>query len=179
MITLAMDTSTSQGTVAVLNDDQLVASATFGRDGLFDAITRLNPGPFDRLVVGVGPGSFTGIRAGIAAAKGFSDARRGELYYARYDRLGQPVVECRIGTVETLAGELCEPTWFISAEIDRYAARLRSIGVVCSSPIFPSAAILGRLGRRQTRALPLEPIYLRELDYRQLPSQPKPTGGGR
>ena len=214
MITLAMDTSTSQGTVAVLNDDQLVASATFGRDGLFDAITRLNPGPFDRLVVGVGPGSFTGIRAGIAAAKGLalpravpicavssfdglaltalpqlpddcrqvcvvSDARRGELYYARYDRLGQPVVECRIGTVETLAGELCEPTWFISAEIDRYAARLSSVGVVCSSPIFPSAAILGRLGRRQTRALPLEPIYLRELDYRQLPSQPKPTGGGR
>ena len=212
MITLAMDTSTSQGAVAVLNDDQLVADATFGRDGLFDAIVRLNPGSFDRLVVGVGPGSFTGIRAGIAAAKGLalpravpicavssfdvlaltalpqlpddcrqlcvvSDARRGELYYARYDRLGLPAGGCRIGTVEALADEIHEPTWFVSSEIDRYAAWLRPIGVVCGSAIYPCATILGRLGRGQTRSLPLEPIYLRELDYRQLPSQTKPPGG--
>ena len=72
MITLAMDTSTRQGSVAVLDDDRLVAAETFLRDGLFDAIAQLKPGAFELLVVGVGPGSFTGIRAGLAAAKGLA-----------------------------------------------------------------------------------------------------------
>ena len=207
MITLAIDTSTSQGAVALLDDDRPVAEEHFGRDGLFDAIARLPLDRFDRLVVGVGPGSFTGIRAGIAAAKGLAlphavpicavssfaalaltalpqlpgdcrqlfvigDARRGEIYFARYDRTGQPVGECQIGTVESLAGELREPTWFVSAEIGRYADPLRPLGVVCSQPVFPSAAVLGRLGQRPVHPLPLEPIYLREVDYRQLPAQP-------
>lgn len=206
MITLAIDTSTVQGAVALLDDDRPIAEEHFGRDGLFDAILRLHLDRFDRLVVGVGPGSFTGIRAGLAAAKGLAlprsvpicavssfaalaltalpqlpdqcrqicvigDARRGEIYFARYDRTGQPVGECRIGTVESLAGELREPTWFVSAEIGRYAEVLRPLGVVCDQPIFPSATILGRLGQPPTHRLPLEPIYLRAVEYRLLPQQ--------
>jgi len=206
MITLAIDTSTIQGAVAVLDDDRPVAEANFARDGLFDAIAQLNPGQFDLLVVGVGPGSFTGIRAGIATAKGLalprsvpiravssfdalaltalmqmpdncrqmcviSDARRGEIYFASYDRTGQPIGGCRIGTLASLAGELHEPTWFVSAEIERFAAQLQPIGVVCGQPVFPRATILGQLGRRQPTTLPLTPIYLRELDYRQIPAK--------
>ena len=52
MITLAIDTSTGQGAVAVLDDDRPIAEEHFGRDGLFDAILRLHLDRFDRLVVG-------------------------------------------------------------------------------------------------------------------------------
>ena len=186
MITLAIDTSTTRGTVAVLDDDRLVGEEFFGRDGLFDAIEHLKPGNFELLVVGVGPGSFTGIRAGLAAAKGlalpraipiravnsfdvlaltalpamptdcrqmcvWADARRGEIYYALYDRAGQPLGNCRIGTRAPVTGALCEPTWWVSAP-----------------SVFPSAAVLGRLGLAGPNQLPLEPIYLRAPEYRTI-----------
>lgn len=184
MITLAFDTSTARGAVAVLDGDRLVGEEFFERDGLFDAIGRLQPGNFELLVVGVGPGSFTGIRAGLAAAKGlalpravpiravssfdalaltalpampaeyrqmcvWSDARRGEIYYTLYNRVGQPLGDCRLGTRETVAGALREPTWWVSAPT-----------------VFPSAAVLGRLGLGGVSTLPLEPIYLRKTEYR-------------
>ncbi|MEI8314768.1 MAG: tRNA (adenosine(37)-N6)-threonylcarbamoyltransferase complex dimerization subunit type 1 TsaB [Verrucomicrobiota bacterium] len=202
MITLAFDTSTTRGTVAVLDNDRLVGEEFFGRDGLFDAIERLQPGNFELLVVGVGPGSFTGIRAGLAAAKGLAlprtvpiravnsfdvlaltalpalpatcrqmcvigDARRGEIYSALYDCAGKPKRACQLGTLSALTSELREPTWLLSAEMDRYVAQLS--GEICTTPVFPSAAVLGRLGLAGPSTLPLEPIYLRVPEYRTVP----------
>ena len=213
MITLAIDTSTPRGAVAVLHDDQPIAEAKFERDGLFDAIVKLNPGNFDLIVVGTGPGSFTGIRAGIAAAKGlalprsvplkavssfdaialtaapriprdcgqmcvFGDARREEIYFTLYDQQGQPKGPCQIGTFDTIADELHFPFWFVSSEMARYESAVREVfggfATICETPVFPSAAALGWLGRQKFLAdnkqgdAQIEPIYLRETVYKKI-----------
>jgi len=78
MVTLAIDTSTQRGAVALLRDDKPVAEETFTRadprQNLFYALRQLSlePAKLDLIVVGIGPGSFTGIRGGIAAAKGLA-----------------------------------------------------------------------------------------------------------
>jgi tRNA threonylcarbamoyladenosine biosynthesis protein TsaB len=86
MITLAIDTSTPRGAVALLRDDKPLAEATFDRSqpghNLFDTAGRLlagsqlNVDDLGLLAVGLGPGSFTGIRVALAAAKGLALPRK-------------------------------------------------------------------------------------------------------
>jgi tRNA threonylcarbamoyladenosine biosynthesis protein TsaB len=86
MITLALDTSTPRGAVALLKADTPIAEEFFWRQprasdpppNLFGIIQRLLagqhlcPAQVDLWTVGIGPGSFTGIRVGIAAIKGLA-----------------------------------------------------------------------------------------------------------
>lgn len=117
-ISLTIDTATSQTIVALLDGDKVLFEeahdgATDHGRAVSDLVGRaLASGPApDQVIVGMGPGPFTGLRVGIAFAQSFAlargisvigicsldaieidqeeyvvaiDARRKEIYWARY-----------------------------------------------------------------------------------------------
>jgi tRNA threonylcarbamoyladenosine biosynthesis protein TsaB len=80
---LAIETSTLTGSVALLSDDRLLGELTLSvsvqhSERLMPAIEQIlrdasiTPEEVDAYAVAVGPGSFTGLRIGIAAAQGLA-----------------------------------------------------------------------------------------------------------
>lgn len=85
MKVLALDTSTNLGGVSVVDGHSLLAERSWRREGshgelLTPAIesaleeARLRPLDLEALAVGIGPGSFTGVRVAINAARSLSYA---------------------------------------------------------------------------------------------------------
>ena len=79
MLDLALDTSSSIGSVALGNDKVVVQSIEFAGPqrhsaALFPALVRLGIPRLKlrRIIVGLGPGSFSGIRVSLAAAQGIA-----------------------------------------------------------------------------------------------------------
>lgn len=118
-ISLAIDTSTSRTVVGLLDGEEVLfesfaEGATDHGRAVSDLVAQAllnNPAP-EQVVVGMGPGPFTGLRVGIAFARTFAlareipvigvcsldaietgksdytvaiDARRKEIYWARYE----------------------------------------------------------------------------------------------
>lgn len=85
MLRLALDTSTRLGSVAVGRDGELLAETTLSvraahSETILPEARRLlercgsGPAELDEVVVGAGPGSFTGVRIAAALAKGLRAA---------------------------------------------------------------------------------------------------------
>jgi len=167
--TLAIDTSTSRSCVAIIEDGKVLYSGF--RDGAtahgpsLPALVQeaLAVSDVDEVVVGMGPGPFTGLRVGIAFAQSFAlarqipvrgvcsldaiaaqikendfiitvDARRKEVYWARY----------------TNGVRVSEPAVNFPADVS---------GATIHADLFPDMVSLSSLSGNIT-----EPIYLRRPD---------------
>jgi tRNA threonylcarbamoyladenosine biosynthesis protein TsaB len=116
VLILAFDTATGTATTALVRDGDVLgehggraAEVLADADELLRA-AGLAPGQLDLLAVGVGPGSFTGVRIGLAAARGLALAL--DLSVAGVSTLdalaagspdATPVVDAKRGEVFTVA----------------------------------------------------------------------------
>jgi tRNA threonylcarbamoyladenosine biosynthesis protein TsaB len=157
VLILALDTSSPAGSLAVLQDSKVIGTVSTWTGEVYSSRMfrhldfllgelSMNLGDFDLFAAAVGPGSFTGLRVGLTAVKGWaavygkpiaaisgleaiatqsrsptsllvaaSDARRGQVYCGRYQRMQAQGVEGLM-----LDGEECvmDPEEFVGALAD-------------------------------------------------------------
>ncbi len=168
-IALAIDTSTSRTCVAVIDDGEILWS------GFQDGATEHGPAlpalvekgikgfVIDEVVVGMGPGPFTGLRVGIAFAQSFALARD---------------ISCRgVCSLDAIAAQIKEKDFIVTVDARRkevYWARYTDglrigdaavnfpadvTGAAIYADLFPDMKALVALAGNIT-----EPMYLRRPD---------------
>ena len=191
MLDLAIETSSSVGSIALGNESVVVQAIEFRGPqrhsaALFPALTRLGIPRLKlrRIIVGIGPGSFSGIRVGLAAAQGIALAQNipvvgicsaysVALQHKKVTRLGVFADAKRREAFCTVFknGELERETYLIPmAEIAEHASKFTlavSAEPLAGIPaqVHPRAQDFLALPEKFSgwvKRQPLEPIYLRE-----------------
>lgn len=192
MITLAIDTSTPRGSVAIFAYGEIVFNESFTADRshsstLFACLERARActNRIHQIAVGLGPGSYAGVRIAISAALGFEMVMKAKL-------VGLPsIIAVDTDSPEYLAiGDARRETFYFSRVMNRAVvegprlvpeSELRELlDTFPTQPCFtgvplvafpsaqvapPSALVLAKLaaeGQGIVATGDLEPIYLRE-----------------
>jgi tRNA threonylcarbamoyladenosine biosynthesis protein TsaB len=191
MLILAFDTATERATSALVSDGELLGERTSRAVTLLEDVDALlrqagaRTRELEGLVVGLGPGSFTGVRIGLATARGLAlalglpvagvstldalaagapgalpviDARRAEIFVLQ----GEPRV-LSPGQLELRPGTLC-----VGSGAVRYRSLLEALGA--EIPVdqderhLPRARFHVQLANDFGPAEAVEPMYLRVPD---------------
>ena len=189
MLTLAFDTATGVATSALVDDGELLGERASRAQTLLEDIDALlrqggaHPRDLDALAVGVGPGSFTGVRIGLATARGLALAL--DLQGAGVSTLDAlaagapgalPVIDARRSEVFTVAGgapavlepeaiEVVEGTVCVGDGAVRYRTVLEGKGAVVppdgDERHLPRARFHVQLAHDFGPVDAIEPVYLR------------------
>ena len=205
MTILALEFSSEQRSVALARDSAILSEATESGGyrvtrafGLIEKVleqAKMSRDEIEVIAVGLGPGSYTGIRAAIAIAQGWQLARDVKL-------LGVSSAEClaaqaqaekifgRVNVViDAQREEYYLATWEISETSRKEIAPLKIVAAaeimakksareICIGPeagkiLFPSAATVARLAAGRTDFVTdktLKPVYLREASFVKAPA---------
>jgi tRNA threonylcarbamoyladenosine biosynthesis protein TsaB len=192
VLTLAFDTATAVATSALVDGDEVLGERVSRAQTLLEDVDALlrqagaHPSDLDRLAVGLGPGSFTGVRIGLATARGLAlslgvpGSGVSTLAALAAGAPGAvPVVDAKRREVFTLAGgeprvltpqelPLSEGTVCVGDGAKRYRQLLEERGAVVppddDERHLPRARFHAALAGESRSVDELDPLYLRVPD---------------
>ncbi|MGH2973078.1 MAG: tRNA (adenosine(37)-N6)-threonylcarbamoyltransferase complex dimerization subunit type 1 TsaB [Gaiellaceae bacterium] len=193
---MAFDTATEVATSALVDDGEVLGERTSIARTLLEDVDALlrqggaHPRDLGALAVGIGPGSFTGVRIGLAAARGLAlalDLRGAGVSTLDAIAAGAPgavpVIDARRREVFTLvdgdpavlapADLMVEPgTVYVGDGARRYRAELESRGAVVppddDERHLPRARFHVALAGELVLVDEIEPLYLRVPDAKEI-----------